>query len=181
MKLVQIVNGVVTDIIEGVENPVFEGDNITWGKGNGIWGYKGSYITKPDWFYVNIGDELDLSHDENLRDVKDQKIGRLKRDCKNTILSSFVSQTTGHEYDFELKDQINFNMEYCLLLKNPNIPYIAWATNDAGTVTHTKEEFLGVCRDAEFHKRGNIGKYWTLKDQVETATTIEEVEAVVWG
>lgn len=156
--------------------------------------------TLDDYGYIEITDEQEIERqgkpcvirlDENgtprlvilpqsLDVIKEQKIAELNELCEQTILAGFTSQTTGHFYRFNEYDQMNFTQQMLLLLADPGITEVAWKTEDAGVITHTRENFLAVTREAEVHKRGLMERYWALKAQVLAATTKEEVDAVNW-
>ncbi|USK72728.1 DUF4376 domain-containing protein [Peribacillus asahii] len=99
--------------------------------------------------------------------------------CEEEILKPFTA-TNGHVYAFEMKDQINFNQQLSLITLDESITEIIWKTEDSGVLVHTRDEFIQVVANAETHKRSNITKYWTLKAQVQSATTIEGIEAITW-
>jgi hypothetical protein len=168
----------VKSIHEGVVNVKQEDDSILW-RGGKVGGLRDhiSFVVIDDNIQVSIGDAVGV---EILPYKQEQKIQEIKDNCAKSIFVGFTSTTTGHDYDFELKDQLNFNMQYSFLLNNTNITNIDWTTNDAGTVSHSRDEFFNVCQDAEIYKRNNIGKYWSLKSQVENATTIDEIETIKW-
>jgi hypothetical protein len=115
-----------------------------------------------------------------LNQRRNNKITDLKNKSQQVIFAGFYSQTTGYNYDFELKDQLNFNMQYSYLTNNPDILNIYWSTNDYGKVSHDRDTFFSVCKDAEVHKRSSIEKYWNLKKQIENAKTVEEIDLINW-
>ena len=138
-----------------------------------------------DDFIVQRGDVLDANL--ILEQVKKEKIKDLDRKCEETILSGFTipDDTTytnliGNHYGFDLYDQLNFNMQMTYLSEISATEPIYWKTENKGVLPHTIDEFKEVCRYAERHKRGNIEKYWSLKEQVLNATSIEEIEAINW-
>ncbi len=115
-----------------------------------------------------------------LEQIKQAKIDQLNEGCEATILRGFTSVTTGHFYAFGSNDQSNFTQQMLLLIADPSLTEVTWKTEDAGVIEHTREQFLAVCREAEQHKRAQIGWYWRLKEQVESATTWQQVDAIAW-
>jgi hypothetical protein len=111
--------------------------------------------------------------------LKDSKLAELSVACQSTILAGFTA-SNGHKYQFDFKDQDNLTQQMLLLVSDPTITTVDWKTMDAGIVSHTKEEFLQVCGDANNHKRLNMGKYWTLENQLASATTEEEIGNIIW-
>lgn len=110
---------------------------------------------------------------------KQQKINDLNNQCEAAILGGFTAANT-HRYGFSQYDQLNFTQQLALMNTDPAIASIDWKTEDAGVLTHTREEFVALVREAEAHKRGKIVQYWTLKAQVQAAATEAEVDAVTW-
>jgi hypothetical protein len=119
--------------------------------------------------------------DPPLDELKVEKIAWLNNQCEAEILAGFTSATTGHVYSFNTYDQINFTQQYSLLIGDSSITSVDWKTEDAGVITHTRDQFISVASvEAVQHKRNLIGKYWTLKVQVEATTTKAEIDAIVW-
>lgn len=111
--------------------------------------------------------------------VKQQKIDELNKLCEQTILAGFIA-ISGHKYGFSQYDQMNITQQMALLLVDTTITTINWKTEDAGVISHTRDEFVVLCNDANNHKRNNITKYWTLKAQVNAATTEADIGAISW-
>ena len=134
---------------------------------------------------VQVGDTIDYGL--LLEKVKQDKIKELDLKCEANILEGFMipedhedPALAGNYYSFDLYDQLNFNLQVTYIdVVTPTEP-IYWKTENKGIVPHTIQQFMEVCKFAEKHKRGNIEKYWTLKDQVLNCQTIEEVEAITW-
>ncbi len=112
--------------------------------------------------------------------IRSEKLKELKNKSSLAILGNFTSATTGHIYEFEEHDQANFTQQMLLLVSNPAITTVDWKTVDAGVVTHTREQFFAVVGDADSHKRGNMTKFWTKEAQLNSATTLDEINAVKW-
>jgi len=57
-----------------------------------------------------------------------------------------------------------------------------WPTKDEGVVTHTREQFVKLCEDAERVKDEKIFRYFDMKTQIlaPTITTVEQIEVFVW-
>lgn len=115
-----------------------------------------------------------------LEQVKAVKIDFLNNECFKAINAGFTSTTTGHTFRFNEEDQANFNQQSTLFLLKPDLAETQWKTEDVGIVTLTRDQFIEVVFEAGQHKQQQIGKYWTLKAQVEDATTKEEVDAINW-
>ncbi|WP_431809871.1 DUF4376 domain-containing protein [Brevibacillus agri] len=115
-----------------------------------------------------------------LEEVKKAKIDFLNNECFKAIYASFTSASTGHTFRFNEEDQANFNQQCTLFLLKPDLADVQWKTEDAGIVTLTREQFIEVVFEAGQHKQQQIGKYWTLKAQIEAATTKEEVDSITW-
>lgn len=112
--------------------------------------------------------------------LKKSQIEVLNNKCNEEISQGFVSASTGFTFEFEAHDQDNLSQQAILLLGDLTVASIDWKTKDAGVQTFTREQFFTIIKESEAHKKSNIGKYWTLKAQVESATTIEAIESVTW-
>jgi hypothetical protein len=117
-----------------------------------------------------------------LADAQAAKIGELDAKCNETILAGFTSSALGsaHDYDFDYEAQQNLSGMLSLFNADATIADVTWKTKDAGPLTHTKEQFLQLYKDGFAHKNGHIAHYWTLKAQVQAATTVSAVQEIVW-
>jgi hypothetical protein len=127
-----------------------------------------------------------LNGDYSLDIVKDARIHLLKYECSSAIYNGFVSSVTNgsgvaYEFGFNEHDQQNFDQQYLLIVSGDNAgATINWKTKNLGVVELTEDDFKQIVQDAKAHKLAQQTKYWDLEAQVLSATTIEEVEAVVW-
>jgi hypothetical protein len=110
--------------------------------------------------------------------LKKEKKDELNDKCQTEILSGFVA-SNGHFYWFDFKDQDNLTQQMVFLVHDPTINEVSWKTGE-GIISHTRDEFLRVCSDANAFKRNRFVKYWTLCAQLEACTTEEEVNAIQW-
>jgi hypothetical protein len=104
------------------------------------------------------------------------------RDRDNAILAGLVSSVTGveYEYPFDERAQLNMNGQLTMLVADPTIESVDWATENGQIVSHTRTQFIDLCKDAVAHKRTSFVRYWTRVAQASAATTVEEIDAVVW-
>lgn len=143
--------------------------------------YRGGQFWPFKHHFAVLEDDEPINYATLLEHYKQDKIDSLNEECEKTILSGFYCEATGHFYEFSVYDQLNFTQQLLWLVVNPeDSKIIRWKTEDAGTIEHTREEFIAVCNAAEAHKRGNIEQYWTIKERVGQATTFEEVNAIHW-
>ncbi|GIM47049.1 hypothetical protein DNHGIG_25980 [Collibacillus ludicampi] len=136
-------------------------------------------------YYMVQNDELVQKPDyaaSLLEDVKARKIAELDQMCNQTILAGFTSSALGapHQYDFDEEAQRNFAGTLALLNVDSTITSITWKTVDAGPLTHTRDQFIQLCRDAFNFKDSQIQKYWSKKNQVLQSTTVDQVNAITW-
>jgi hypothetical protein len=108
---------------------------------------------------------------------RQQKKDELNNLCQTEILAGFTA-SNGVFYYFDFKDQTNFTQQMVLMIADPTIDEVSWNTGN-GIVSHTRDEFLKVCNDANGFKRGRFVKYWTLCAQVDNATE-DEIDKIVW-
>lgn len=123
--------------------------------------------------------ELSVWHVEALKEAKIKECNAL---CNQTILAGFESAVLGdaHTYQFDYEAQMNLNGQLNLMNVDPSIDTVEWKTVDAGVLSHTKAQFIQLCKDAMAFKQTNIAKYWTLKAQINAATNEETINAVIW-
>lgn len=158
------------------------------GKGQFIaqWNVKdatGAVIPKPTDAELQKAWEEMNSPDRLLQQAKEVKIEELNSRCNETILAGFTSSALGvaNKYDFDYEAQTNLNgqlnfINAGLIASNA---IIKWKASGVPQ-DHTVEQFKTVCVDGFAFKQDNVNKYWTLKAQVQSATTKTEVDAVVW-
>lgn len=119
-----------------------------------------------------------------LEDIKQQKLIELDRQCNETILGRFKSTIGGVEYEFsyDMEAQSRFNGVAVLFLagKITEMEWTAYVNGERTRIILTQPEFDIVSLAAMNHQATNIAKFNQLLKQVESATTIAEVEAVVW-
>jgi hypothetical protein len=110
---------------------------------------------------------------------KKDKIQEMSSVCEQKIIEGFLA-SNGHHYRTNRDDQLNMLGKKIDIQDNVNILTVYWKTEDVGYVTHTREEWLQMFKEACHHKELNLFKYNTLKMQVENATTDAEILAVNW-
>lgn len=111
--------------------------------------------------------------------VRESKLRELADACQADILAG-LHASNGHTYQFDFKDQDNISQQLTLMLLDPTISVIPWKTMDSGIVNHTRAEFITVARDAEAHKRNNMGRYWQLEARVKSAMTDTDILPIKW-
>ena len=125
-----------------------------------------------------------INSQPTLSEIQQQKILELNIACNQDILNGFPSFCTGveHQYNFDLEYQANMNQRATMFLLKPTMVETWWPTKDKGVITHTREQFVQLCEDAERTKDEKIFRYFEMKAQIlaPTITTAEQVETFVW-
>jgi len=125
-----------------------------------------------------------INSQPTLSEIQQQKILELNIACNQDILNGFPSFCTGveHQYNFDLEYQANMNQRATMFLLKPTMVETWWPTKDMGVITHTREQFVQLCEDAERTKDEKIFRYFEMKAQIlaPTITTAEQVETFVW-
>lgn len=139
----------------------------------------------PNYYLVQSNALVQKSNVSSLQltDAQNARISELNSKCNMTILSGFSSSALGvsHNYDFNEEAQRNLSGRLSLINADPNYPAsFSWKTTDSGIMTHTKEQFIQLCVDADTFKNNQVSKYWNLKAQVNLTTTVTNVTAIVW-
>ena len=115
------------------------------------------------------------------QDYQLKKINELKIACKATIEGGFTSDTLGTVHTYESatpQDQINV-----LGAKESDKDRYFTCIDSNGVKDrrlHTKLQIKAIFDAGDAHIDTNMAKFYTLKAAVEAATTIAEVDAVVW-
>jgi hypothetical protein len=117
-----------------------------------------------------------------LADVKKAKLAELQAARDNAIYTSFTSSALGtvKTYNYDREAAQNFRDKALMLSLNPNITTVTWYTLEDGFITHTRDQFIQVCTDGDNHEEPLKMRYYTLEAQVNAATTVDEVNAIVW-
>lgn len=114
-----------------------------------------------------------------LDEAKTAKIVELYAKRDQTIEAGFTA-TNGHQYFFGDTDQKKMQGKIALLGVSPTVTSVGWLTNDAGFITHTRDEFIQVATDADQFETDQHMKCYQLENQVWATTTIDQINAIVW-
>lgn len=132
----------------------------------------------PVWdFELNDWSES-TSLEEILQPVREFKVDQLNQQCQDAIMKGFEYE--GDFFQFNDKDQQNFNQQLSILLLDTEANQIVWKTENNGIKVFSREQFIETCKAGERHKRNSIGRYWQLKEYVLTHgfSSVEELEAI---
>lgn len=123
---------------------------------------------------------------DGLEESKTKKILELDIDCNTAILGRFSSSINGVTYYFsnDTEAQANFEKADNAFFRG-RMTEITWtAYDEEGNVVRLpldQTTFESVYMNHLIHIQSNISKYRDmLMPQVEQATTIEEVENIMW-
>ena len=175
MKIVLYNKEKIVEEIEGVHGvEVIDEHNIRWEDGQ-LSGIKVNFaIIEDDEEFILEDRTNDLSL------IKEIKRKKISEDCRKSILFGFTSNTTGHYYEFQETDQINFSSRLEYLKRNEDTQTILWKVNGDDHAEHTREEFIEVCNEGEQHKQVLLEKYWNIRSKILNATSREEIESIEW-
>lgn len=110
-----------------------------------------------------------------LKAAKAVKLSKLKEQRDRIIFSPFNNV----EVDTPIsREDVSGAVEMWDALGNPAT--IAWPMADDTEQDLTKSELEGVISGYALRKMQTFAQYQQLKAQVESATTIEELEAITW-
>lgn len=176
MKVVLYNDAKIINIIENCKNVKVDGDYITWEDG-GLQNVKVKFAVVSDDSVIENVDDLQY---EGLEEAKKIKKEELSKACRDKILTGFSSSTTGNSYKFDEEDQLNFVHRMVMLLADPSVSKVDWKTKDKGVVSHNRQDFMKIVSEADSHKSSNIQKYRDLENQINNATTVDEVNSIKW-
>jgi hypothetical protein len=116
-----------------------------------------------------------------LDQVKRNKIAELNAGYQASF-TTFQSSALGsvHTYPIDQEAQDNMKNLMQLMILNPNMTTIQFKTLENGLTAHTRDQFIQVLMDAQTFEVNLVRKYESLEAQVQAATTIDEVNAIVW-
>lgn len=123
-------------------------------------------IYTPRWDYETKTWVESVTLSELLNPLREAKVDQLNNDCQIAITEGF--EHNGDVFQFNDKDQVNFNQQLSLILLDDSLNEVVWKTENNGVKIFTRQEFIETCKAGEFHKRNNIGNYWQLKEYVMT-------------
>jgi len=119
-----------------------------------------------------------------LDELKASKTNEINSACEKAITSGFPSSALGtpHTYQSEQTDQLNL---IGVVTAGQDDYFKCGVEDTSGNVTwnyemHTIAQLQQVLVDGKVHKQALLQKAGTLKAQVTSATTVAEVEAIVW-
>lgn len=139
--------------------------------------YEGAAVFSVSENY-RAGDDFIVSLDL----IKPEKIKGLKAACGQELLGGFYSSALGQAHKYETKEVDQTNL-MGMVLDGESDYYKCW--NIEGTaqewVFHTIEQLTQVFKDGKAWRKGVFQKLAVLENMVQSATTIEQVDAVVWG
>jgi len=115
-----------------------------------------------------------------MEEVKKAKIAALRERCEQEITAGFQSKAAGHAFGLKDHDQMNFTQQLLMFVQDASLEAAAWKTESDQMVELDRKLFLEVCKEAEHHKRSRLTKFWMLKEQVEAAGDLEQVERIKW-
>ncbi|MEC1744101.1 DUF4376 domain-containing protein [Schinkia azotoformans] len=162
-----------------VNGEEFEAEQIVQNH-DSIVGYNGqtevfAFRGISDFSQFKLHDELD--NDITIDFHKERKINALNNGYKTDLTSGFTSN--GIRFKYAEIDQLNFTKRTNAIALGISEQVFYFGTAD-GVIKFTIDEFKQAAKDAEIHEMTVYGKLDSLRNQVYSATTTEEVEAVTW-
>jgi len=139
-------------------------------------------ISKISDLQKTLNISIPIENPTTLDDYKKNKILEINTACNQTILGGFNSSCTGieHQYKFDMEYQNNINQIGIMINLDSTIENIDFPTKDAGIISHTKLQFIQLCKDAQTFKETNIYRYFTMKAQIEICETINSINGFIW-
>ena len=142
-------------------------------------------ILRNPFAFVVQDDKLVKDESEILRQMKLRKEAELNQACQDAIIAGFDYTIDGisYHFSFDLEAQLNFQGAENLFAKGV-VNELTWTAQKDGEYTRITitPDLMNQLSLAIFkHKNDNISKLRdVLLPQVEAATTVEEVQAIVW-
>ena len=121
-----------------------------------------------------------------LQQAKMTQIASINAGFNATLNGGFTAKTlvggatSPHTYPSDAVAQSNFTGIVAAFTANTSKTSTMINTIDAGWVSHTKAEFFGVFSDGDNWKEAQYVQLATPLAQVQTATTVADVQKAVW-
>ena len=135
--------------------------------------------------YVDVKNKTVSFKDfRTLEEIKTSKISEINGKCKQEIVSGFASSALGSEYIYQSEPVDQINLMGAVIAGEDSV-FKCGKTNSDGIVTwdyikHTIDQLKQVLADGKIHKLALLEKANKLKIEVKEATTVKDVEAIVW-
>lgn len=132
-------------------------------------------IDNPTFKYANL----------TLEEAKVLKQKELKYHYKKDLVGDITSSLLGTDnnniiFGYREIDQLNYSKRANSLALDSTITSFQMGTVSHDIVTLTKNDFITFMRDAEIHEMTLYSKYANLRNQIDNAISIEDVQLIVW-
>lgn len=170
-------------------NPTESGEYTVTATYNGMISEKSYTITYKSLAEIEAENAERLVEEEKLKateleNSKVSKTAEIQNACNLDILEGFICNIKNEDrlFGFSLDDQINLVSQLTMFNSISTLTDVIWKCKGLlGIVDlYTKDEFLQICESANVAKRNKIGRFWTLKQQVLSALTVDEINEIVW-
>ena len=137
---------------------------------------------KPQWNGTQWVDAQPLTDAQILQQAQNAKIAELSAKCDAAIVGGFPSSALGvaHTYPSDKDAQSYLGDAIKRMELDSTVTNVNFKTLDAGFLAHTLPQLQQVFKDGFDFGQAQITKYNQLKTQVEAATTVDGVNAIVW-
>lgn len=127
--------------------------------------------------------EAKVLRSPTLDDLKTSKLLFINTSCETAIVGGFTSSALGYEhiYPSQRDDQLNLQG---LIIDGENDFFKCKVTEDETAVwelkPHTIDQLVMVGKALKSHVKTNTARAYELKAQINAATTVEELDGIVW-
>lgn len=141
--------------------------------------------THPNYYLVQSGSIVAVTNlaQLQLQDAQLAKMRELQIAYSYALKAGFPSLASGtsQNYGFDDTDQTNISQQLNIVNAALATYPIQWGTKGGTAVASlTEAQFKQLCKDSSDFKWSLIGKLRTLIGQVQVATTVTAVNAIVW-
>ncbi len=135
--------------------------------------------------YLYIDGELIREESHVIKLTKKERFEELSRECENEILGYFEGTVNSVPYlfSFDREAQSNFTGTLALFTEGAvsHMEWTAWKDGKAERIILDKQQFMKIVATAFNHKNSKISRLrGEIQEKLDEATTIEEIESVVW-
>lgn len=155
----------------------------------------GFRVAEQDGSYVKLSDSTNIAKADiedakvkqealYLQDYKDELIKAINAKCELEIISGFPSLALGDEHIYQSDEKDQLNLVGRVTTNKDGLFKCRVKQEDESVVwdwkPHTSAQLQTVLQDGDKYKEELLIKANQLKVSVTSATTVEELESVVW-
>lgn len=129
------------------------------------------------WYVVGgqLTQEMPLNYAQAIQ------LGKIKISFNQALTAPYNSTVVGKEIDYNQTSLLNVQGLINYMQSNPSITSIQFRCADNSFVTLTFAQLQSLLQEMISHGLALYQKKWQLESQIQSATTVLQVQSIVWG